>query len=206
MSVYHWILLGGFTVCFISCMSQFIRVMRTSTITPNSKPLGKRIPGICYSITGAMSPLKKETAYLHLPTYIAGILFHLGTFCSFFVLALQFFTINVPFGFFITLLLTLTSISGFFILGKRMVLKKMRSLSNPDDYISNILVTFFHIVSALALTWHDFQPYLFLYSTLLFLYIPLGKLRHTVYFFTSRFHLGLFYGWRGVWPAKRNQA
>jgi hypothetical protein len=32
------------------------------------------------------------------------------------------------------------------------------------------------------------------------LYIPAGKLRHTVYFFAARYHLGYFFGWRGVWP------
>jgi len=37
-------------------------------------------------------------------------------------------------------------------------------------------------------------------SILLFLYMPLGKLRHAVYYFAARYHLGFFYGWRNVWP------
>jgi hypothetical protein len=30
--------------------------------------------------------------------------------------------------------------------------------------------------------------------------MPLGKLRHVVYYFAARYHLGFFYGWRNVWP------
>ena len=203
MSVYHWILLGGFTICFLSCLGQFIKVMQSSKLKPHSKPLGRRVPGIGYSLTGAMSPAKKETAYLHLPTYTAGILFHLGTFCSILIIVLHFFNITFGFSGIIAAFLFITSGNGLFILVKRMVMRKMRSLSNPDDYISNLLVTLFHGVTALALIGVVPQPLFFLYGTVLFLYIPVGKLRHTVYFFTSRFHLGLFYGWRGVWPVKK---
>ena len=205
MSVYHWILVGGFTICFLSCLSLFIKVIQTSKLKPYSKPLGKRVPAILYSLTGAMSPAKKETAYLHLPTYTAGILFHLGTFCSFIIIVLQFFNITFGFSGIIAVFLFITSGSGLFILVKRMVMKKMRSLSNPDDYFSNLLVTLFHLIAGLALIRVVSQPMFFLYGTVLFLYIPVGKLRHTVYFFTSRFHLGLFYGWRGVWPAKKGR-
>ena len=43
-------------------------------------------------------------------------------------------------------------------------------------------------------------PSYYLTYSLLMLYIPIGKLRHTVYFFAARYHLGYFFGWRGVWP------
>ena len=35
--------------------------------------------------------------------------------------------------------------------------------------------------------------------------MPLGKLRHAVYYFAARYHLGFFYGWRNVWPNKENK-
>ena len=205
MSVFHWILAGGFGICLISCLVQFFRVVQSTRLTPYSKPLGKRGPGVVYALTSAMSPAKKETAYLHLPTYSAGILFHLGTFCSLLMLALLFFDVPFSLSWLIAIFLLLTSASGFFILVKRIVLKKMRSLSNPDDYISNLMVTLFQLISALVLFEVLSPVLLFVYSTLLLLYIPVGKLRHTIYFFTSRFHLGLFYGWRGVCPLKKDQ-
>jgi len=205
MSVYHWIFLVGFVICFLSCMSLLLNVLKKTRMTYNSSPLGKPLHGVFYAMTGAMSPVKKETAYLHFPTYVAGILYHLGTFCSFFVVLIRFFNISLSFSVFIAIFLLLTSMSGLFLLGKRIVLRKMRSISNPDDYFSNILVTLFQILAAGTLIWYNLQSILLVYSALLMVYIPIGKLKHSVYFFTSRLHLGIFYGWRGVWPVKRKK-
>jgi hypothetical protein len=44
----------------------------------------------------------------------------------------------------------------------------------------------------------------FIAISLLFLYFPLGKLKHAIYFFAARYQLGFFYGWRGVWPPQNN--
>jgi uncharacterized membrane protein YphA (DoxX/SURF4 family) len=86
-----------------------------------------------------------------------------------------------------------------------MLKKGLRELSNPDDYISNILVTAFQILMGLALAFGSkFTPCLFLAAGLLLLYIPLGKLKHLLYFFAARWQLGLFYGSRGVWPPIKN--
>lgn len=207
MSVYHWILLGGFTVCFIFCAWQFIHVLRKTRIRQYSDSLGNPFPGILFSFTGAMFPSKKETAFLHLPTYAAGLLFHLGTFLGFIVMVLLFFD-AVP-GFWLSYImagfLIITMACGISILLKRTLMKKMRSLSSPDDYFSNILVSLFHGFSAVTLLKTTVEPFLFIYTTILLLYIPVGKLRHMVYFFTSRIHLGIFFGWRGVWPVKKDE-
>jgi hypothetical protein len=50
-----------------------------------------------------------------------------------------------------------------------------------------------------------FAPYYFICAGLLFLYLPLGKLKHSLYFFAARYHLGFFYGWRGIWPVKNHE-
>jgi nitrate reductase gamma subunit len=93
-------------------------------------------------------------------------------------------------------------ISGLAILVKRISKHELRSLSNPDDYISNILVTAFQLVSTLALIIPAYAPVYFIVASMLLLYFPLGKLKHAVYFFAARYHLGFFYGWRNVWPPK----
>jgi len=41
----------------------------------------------------------------------------------------------------------------------------------------------------------------FVVAVVMFLYVPLGKIRHCFFFFYARILLGLFYGKRGVWPA-----
>ena len=83
-------------------------------------------------------------------------------------------------------------------------------MSNPDDYISNILVTLFQMMTILVLITpalipsyrHTVLQFYYIITALLLLYGPAGKLRHTVYFFAARYHLGHFYGWRGVWPPR----
>ena len=153
-----------------------------------------------------MSPGKKESAYLHLPTYTAGLLYHAGTFVSvglFFPLLLN---AHIE-GFLlwsVTGILAVSGLSGIGILTKRMVLPKLRGLSNLDDYVSNVLVTLLQISTLVMLVLGAFAPFYFVSASLLLLYLPLGKLKHALYFFAARYHLGLFYGWRGVWPLKKS--
>ncbi|MCX6159796.1 MAG: hypothetical protein NTV87_00465 [Ignavibacteriae bacterium] len=159
---------------------------------------------ISYSFTGAMNPLRKESAYLHLPTYTAGILYHSGTFISFALYFLLLFNIEIAdsIKWILICFLTASSLSGSGILVKRITLKKLRHLSNPDDYISNLLVTVFQIFTLIVLLEESFSPYYFICISLLFLYLPIGKLKHSLYYFSARYHLGFFYGWRGIWPLK----
>jgi nitrate reductase gamma subunit len=86
---------------------------------------------------------------------------------------------------------------------KRMAKQQMRALSNPDDYISNLLVTVFQFVTALVLIDGSIIPSYFILASVLLLYVPLSKLKHTIYFFAARYHLGYFFGWRNVWPPKQ---
>ena len=43
----------------------------------------------------------------------------------------------------------------------------------------------------------------YIIMALLFVWMPLGKIKHVLYFFFARYHLGFFYGWRGTWPPKK---
>ena len=207
MTIYHWICLTGFAVCLLSCLYHFFRIIGSGIPEDNARAKGKIRPAVVYSFTKGMSPKKKETAFMHLPTYFAGLLFHLGTFLGFALLGLLFWNINLlpAIHYFSAVFLAVTGITGLGILVKRVFNKNMKSLSNPDDYISNLLVSGFHLILALTLIKPELITMLLIYSTILFLYMPLGKLRHMVYFFTSRFHLGVFYGRRGTWPVKKQQ-
>jgi hypothetical protein len=157
---------------------------------------------VIYSFTGGMSPKKKESAFLHLPTYTAGIVYHLGTFLSFglFICILLDMKLGASLILVFTLSLVISGLCGLGILIKRLVKKELQSLSNPDDYISNILVTGLHFITAIYLNYPTSLYYIIV--SVLLLYIPLGKLKHTFYFFAARYHLGFFYGRRGVWPPK----
>jgi len=205
MTTCRWILLGAAFFFMVSFCLIFLKTIIRKGKKDYAAGKGKISSGVIYSFTGAMSPIKKESAYLHLPTYAAGMIFHLGTFFGFFWLVILFFNVIIwPWFHWISaLVLVVTGIMGFSILIKRIVFHKLRSMSNPDDYFSNLLVTGFQFFVAAALIWNRAANPLFIYSACLLLYIPVGKLKHVVYFFTSRIFLGKFYGKRGVWPAEK---
>jgi len=204
MEWYQWLAFASLIICVGSLLFHFFRLIRLGNPKDFSTPLGSPKSAMGYAYTGSMSPTKKESAFLHLPTYTAGIFYHLGTFLSiflFFMLLFNFKTegwITWAFSF----CLMISGISGFGILIKRIVKPQMRSLSNNDDYFSNLLVTIFHFLTISAILNSAMQPVYFVSASLLLLYIPVGKLKHTLYFFAARYQLGFFYGWRGVWPPK----
>jgi hypothetical protein len=204
MNGYIWFAIFSLAVCAVSLAYHVIRLIRYGNPDDFSKPLGNTSKAIRYSFTGAMNPARKESAFLHLPTYTAGILYHIGTFLSAFLFIVILLRYEPPLitRYVILFFLILSGSSGLAILIKRSANKKLRFLSNPDDYISNFLVTSVHFITALALYNPMILPAYFIAIGILFLYLPLGKLKHTVYFFAARYHLGLFYGWRGTWPPK----
>ncbi len=205
MKWYYWLACASVLINIASFVYHIFRIINLGKPKDFSKQRGKLSPAIVFAFSGAMSPTRKESAFLHLPTYIAGIFYHLGTFIAIF---LFFFTLaQIPvserlspflFGF-----LIISALSGIGIILKRLFIKRLRGLSNPDDYISNILVTFFQFFSFLILFDDSWISAYYIVVSLLLLYIPLGKLKHAAYFFAARYHLGYFYGWRDVWPPKK---
>ncbi len=170
-----------------------------------SQEIGSVKKGIIYSFTGAMSPKAKESAYLHLPTYAAGLLYHAGIFSTllFFVWVLFSVFTNITTPSFVvsilTVILSITSLAGFSILVKRVISAELRYLSCADDYISNFISSFSQVATILYLNT-AFESIYFITIALLFLWMPFGKTKHLLYFFFARIHLGFFYGRRNAWP------
>lgn len=190
----------SFALCLTFCIYTLIRIASLGKSTDYSKTKGSVSSAVKYSFTGGMSPAKKESAYMHLPTYIAGMLFHIGTFLCLALFLFNLFEVeyNYTLKIIISVIILLSGISGLFILIKRIVKTELRSLSNADDYISNVIVTLFQLATIMFLFVPNSLYYVI--SGALFLYLPVGKLKHTIYFFAARYHLGLFFGKRGVWP------
>ncbi len=198
--------LAALLICIISFAFQFFNLIKAGAPRDLSEKSGDLSGAILYSYTKAMMPKHKESAYLHMPTYAAGLIYHMGTFLSLalFValLIFRFAGVEIPgiISLSIAVLLIITSLSGFGILLKRIVKKDLRYLSGPDDYISNLLTTMIQLLSALYLLFPATEPVYFVFAALLFLWMPVGKTKHVLYFFSARYHLGYFYGWRGTWP------
>ena len=204
MDWYYWLAIVSLSVCLLSCIYHAYRIISLGNPPEYARRAGNIGKAVRYSFTGAMSPKVKESAYLHMPTYFAGIIYHLGTFLAIFLFIASLFNIWSQ-GWFMWIevaMLSAAGISGIAILIKRFSKHELRALSNPDDYISNILVTAFQFITVIAMVNPQYIPAYFIIVSLLMLYFPLGKLKHAVYFFAARYPLGLFYGWRGVWPPK----
>ena len=202
---YHYIALASSGIFLANFAYHLIKLIRLGKPYDYAPGAGKIVPAIWYSFAGAMNPLKKESAFLHLPSYIAGIIYHLGSFLSILLFILNWF-INLSFGLLsgiLAILLIISVCCGIGILIKRIININLKNLSNPDDYLSNILVTSFQLLTALTLVMDTFIPVYYIISSLLLLYFPFGKLKHAIYFFAARYHLGFFYGWRGVWPPQQ---
>jgi hypothetical protein len=204
---YRWIVLISLGICLVNSLYHILRLVRLGKPKEYAPSAGDIGTAIQYSFTSAMNPLKKESAFLHLPTYTAGLIYHLGSFLSILLFLMTWIRISMPdvLSWIISFFLLTSVACGFGILIKRIAKKGLRHLSNPDDYLSNILVTLFQGITAFTLITEFSLPAYYIITSLLLLYFPLGKLKHVFYFFAARYHLGLFYGWRGIWPPKTAQ-
>lgn len=213
MSTLQIISLVALAFCFVMMLAHFVRLVRLGKPKDFSVKSGSVAKGVAYANTVAMMPANKESAYMHLPTYAAGIIYHLGTFLSLLLFVLSLFNLNAYYPQWLSLILAacllVSGVCGTVLLIKRFVNKNLHSLANPDDYLSNFFTTLLHFATACYLAFAGCccaVPYIYYISaTLLLLYMPFGKLRHVVYYFAARYHLGFFYGWRNVWPPKEEE-
>ncbi|MCR4964030.1 MAG: hypothetical protein K6A41_00060 [Bacteroidales bacterium] len=213
MCIIQYIALAAVLFCICGLLSFFIKIVKLGKPNDLSEKSGDVTKGVIYANTKAMMPQNKESAFLHLPEYAAGILFHIGSFMSLLVFVLSFFPFfnrwiggDDKIHYLIALLPLIGCICGYILLVRRAVVKEMSSWSTLDDYISNFLTSTFQLMTLLYLVFPCSKAINILYyiaCILLLCYMPFGKLRHVVYYFAARFHLGFFYGWRNVWPPKK---
>ena len=214
MLVTQIIALIALAICFVLLLSHFVRIIHLGKPKDFSEKSGSVAKGVAYSNTVAMMPQNKESAYLHLPSYALGILFHIGIFSCMLIFVLSFFDFfnqwiinDKGIHYLLPALTAVTAFAGFCLFVKRLINRNLRNLTNPDDYLSNGFTTLFQIATTLYLLMPAcgcmVNTY-YIMAAILFLYMPVGKLKHLLYFFSARYHLGFFYGWRNVWPQKKD--
>ena len=210
MSVIQYIAIAAAVYCAVSLLAHLVKVIRLGAPKDKSEPSGSVKEGVVYANTIAMMPNQKESAYLHLPSYATGMLFHIGIFCCLLFFVLSFFPFfnnwigGCNWHYVLAIPTALGTVCGIILFIRRLVSKELKVLSMPDDFISTGLVTLFLLMTTFYLSLStccgSITILYYISSILLFLYMPLGKLRHAVYYFAARYHLGFFYGWRNVWP------
>jgi len=192
---------------FISVISLSILVLMTFSFGKRplyAEPKGDVKKGIVYAFGKGLMPWEKESALKHLPSYIGGILYHLGILAGGFYLLVTLVPIDLPtlVLLFMRIVLLLGVISGVALLLKRILSKQMRVLSCPDDFAANIIVNIFVLAALLHTFYPGITHLFFLAAVIMFLYMPLGKIRHCFFFFYIRILFGMFYGRRDIFPPK----
>lgn len=193
-----------------SVISLSILVLKTFSFGKKSlyaEPRGDGKEGVFYAFGRGMLPWQKESAGKHLPTYVSGILYHTGIFAALFYLFSFIISLGLskPFISLLRFLFILGFLSGFALLFKRIFLSTLRKISCPDDFAANTIVDFFLISAFVHIYSVSVTPLFFLLAIMMFLYIPLGKIRHCFFFFYVRILFGLFYGRRDILPPKTHK-
>jgi hypothetical protein len=158
-----------------------------------------------YAFTTAFLPWAKESARQHLPSYFAGIVFHVAIFAALGWLALTLAAVVLPLPAAPAIAGVLASglACGLGLLVKRRRSPTLRAVSTPEDLAANLLVDAVLAAGIAAAARPAVLPAFQLAGAALLLYAPLGKLRHMLFLLTSRWYWGTYFGRRGVRPAPR---
>jgi hypothetical protein len=199
---------GVFAAFFVSLVLLAIQVLRTLSFGRrrlHSDARGSRLSGVAYALGRGMMPWEKESAARHLPTYVGGMIYHAGIFAAILSVLLRAAAIHLPGAATAALRILLAAgfLAGTALLLKRVVYPKMRSISCPDDFISNLLADGLVLLGLISSWRSGAEPVFFALAIFTFLYIPLGKIRHCFFFFYSRVLFGAYFGRRGVLPRRR---
>lgn len=181
---------------------RYVRTKRRMLPSDRSALKGDPRNGIAYAFTAGMMPWAKESTRIHVIAYLRGIGFHVGIFAALGAVAISPFWAALP-AMASTLLfwvLTIGCLLGAAGGVMRLAEHNLRGLSLPDDHFAVWLTTLFIGVTALGLLNPGFKVAMYSIAGLTLIYIPLGKVRHCLYYFFSRTFFGKFFGRRAVLP------
>ena len=167
-----------------------------------SRRAGNPLRGMVYNFTVAMTPGHKESVSRHPGKFALGMLMHAGTVVALLnvlVLAIRgdagawMLKIDWP-------LSALGLVCGLVLMIRRATNPVMRGISVPDDGLAIAATCLLLLLALLASFVAGAATWLMAYAVALFVYLPLGKLRHALFFFIARGDYGRRLGYRGVYP------
>jgi len=202
MLIFQFLALAGLIAGFFGIYIRYAEAKRRPLPADRSPVKGDIPGGIRYAFTLGMMPWAKESTRIHRIAYLRGIGFHMGIFAAIGAVIISPFWGYLPSLlsqtlFWVLMLGALLGAAGGIM---RILEHNLRALSLPDDHFAVWLTTLFIAVSGLAVLNEAFMMPMYIISALTFVYIPLGKIRHCLYFFFSRIFFGKFFGRRAVFP------
>src|SRR5512138_2835439 len=202
MLIVQLLALAGGIAGLFGIYRRYAETKRRLVPADNSPIKGSLPHGIQYAFTTGMMPWAKESTRIHMLAYLRGIGFHVGIFAAIAAVIISPFWGYLP-------SFTSQVLSWILILGAilgaaggimRIVEHNLRGLSLPDDHFAVWLTTLFIALAGLAVLNAAFMVPMYIVSAVTFVYVPLGKIRHCLYFFFSRLFFGKFFGRRAVFP------
>jgi len=178
----------------------FVKIFKFYRPGAQAKPRGEIKKGKIYSLTIGLLPWEKESTRKHWPVYLTGIIYHLTIAVAFLRLLALFLDWPLLSGQITFLFLLMGTACGLGLFFRRLLRTELRQLSLLDDYLANLLVDLFLLTGAVSILLPGATIYYFLTGLILILYLPLGKIRHCLFFIPSRLIFGHYYGLRGVLP------
>jgi hypothetical protein len=202
MFIFQLLALAGLVAGLFGIYLRYTETKRRVLPTDKSPIKGNISHGIAYAFTQGMMPWAKESTRIHMIAYLRGIGFHVGIFTAIGAVIISPFWGSLPPLLFLVLfcILTISAVLGAAGGIMRIVEHNLRGLSLPDDHFAVWLTTLFIMVTGLAVINDSFVIPMYIVSAITFIYIPLGKIRHCLYFFFSRIFFGKFFGRRAVFP------
>lgn len=196
------IALAGLLAGLYGIYRRYVEVKRRALPLDRSPVKGNIAHGVIYAFTTGMMPWAKESTRLHMLAYLRGIGFHIGIFTAIAAVIGSPWWGILPLGLRLTLSIVLMSGAALGAAGglMRLMEHNLRGLSLPDDHFAVWWTTLFIAVTGLALLNEAFLLSMYLAAAVMFAYVPLGKIRHCLYFFFSRAFFGKFFGRRAVFP------
>jgi hypothetical protein len=158
--------------------------------------------GVVYNFTVAMMPAHKESVRHHPVKFAIGMLMHAGVIVAIIDVVLLLVAPDAGRALLAWArpLYAAGLVAGVILLARRGIDRNLRAMSVPDDYLSNVMTCGLLAFAALTPAEAGANTALIVYATALFVYLPLGKLRHVVFFFLARADYGRRLGHRGVYP------
>lgn len=202
MLFFQLLALAGLIAGLFGIYFRYTETKRRAVPADNSPIKGSLSNGLKYAFTTGMMPWAKESTRIHVLAYLRGIGFHIGIFTAIGAVIISPLREYLPslLSWILFWVLTIGAILGAAGGVMRIVEHNLRGLSLPDDHFAVWLTTLFMTLAGLAVLNEAFMIPMYIVSAITFVYVPLGKIRHCLYFFFSRLFFGKFFGRRAVLP------
>jgi uncharacterized membrane protein len=172
-----------------------------------SQRTGSPMKGVAYAFTVAMLPANKESVSRHPAKFAIGVAMHIGVILALLCVVLlviwpqlgrEAMSLFRP-------VVAIALVASLYLLVRRIASRDLKALSAPDDYLAIAATCGLLAFACFVSTDVAGQTALLIYAMLLFVYLPLGKLRHAVFFFVARADYGRRLGYRGIYPPARRE-